>query len=110
MRGCDVMEERILLYLCNSFYEFVFVFEINFWNIVGENEIDFKRVFYINMLNMIDVRIENFKWFLVNFIVFYNVYVIGMLIFKYKFLNFDWKYNIFIVLRLLMNDLMYYNL
>lgn len=104
------MEERILLYLCNSFYELVFVFEINFWNIVGENEIDIKRVFYINMLNMIDVRIENVKWFLVNFIVFYNVYVIGMLIFKYKFLNFVWKYNIFIVLRLLMNDLMYYNL
>lgn len=88
----------------------MFVFEINFWNIVGENEIDIKRVFYINMLNMIDVRIENVKWFLVNFIVFYNVYVIGMLIFKYKFLNFVWKYNIFIVLRLLLNDLMYYNL
>uniref|UniRef100_K1QLG3 Amiloride-sensitive cation channel 2-B, neuronal n=1 Tax=Magallana gigas TaxID=29159 RepID=K1QLG3_MAGGI len=109
MRGRDAMEERTLSHLCNSFHEFVFAFETNLRNIVGENETDIKRVFYINTLNMIDVRTENAKRSLANFTVLYNAYVTGTPIFKYKFLNFARKHNTFIVPRLLMNDSTYHN-
>lgn len=109
MRGRDAMEERTLSHLCNSFHEFVFAFETNLRNIVGENETDIKRVFYISTLNMIDIRTENAKRSLANFTVLYNAYVTGTPIFRYKFLKFDRNHNTFIVPRPLMNGSTYHN-